>query len=584
MRSRRLLLVVALALLGAIGASDSAAAHAEYQSSTPVANTILPFSSAPTAVSISFSEAVQPGTARIRVTNASGATVSQPAVSLSADGRTISGSLGSIGSGVYTVAWSVTSAVDGHFTAGSFAFAIQNPDGSLPGPLPDTGPTSQGPPVSPVEVAFRFLAFGGLALAFGGTVLARFVWLPASRDPDARDPQAYGVTLRIVLHWARVGALVYALALGGLWIQTTGLEAGGGGGSILGSPFLLSLAARIGVGGALFLVLSGAFVRYRDAPPEILRRPLEMSLLLAMGAIVAGSFGTHAAAGRTGSTEPFGPWTYTILGMSADAGHVAGVAYWVGGLAMLVAVRSFLRADPALPLARYVFAGFSRFAAYAVGLVIYGGAVLAVLLVGSLDRLVSTGYGWVVLAKISLFAPMLAFGAYNRFRLVPRTAEPEGIEGAVRRLGRNVRVETVIGISVLAVAALLTSMTPAISVAAGPQAFGLEATVEDLRLRFEVWPHPSVPGVYTFSVFVYNATTGAAYNAARPDSGTLLFTLNGSTLPPSTANLSGPHGNHFFVDSPAMSQPGTWRIDVRFARADGFDIRATFHVTIRGGG
>jgi len=47
-------------------------------------------------------------------------------------------------------------------------------------------------------------------------------------------------------------------------------------------------------------------------------------------------------------------------------------------------------------------------------------------------------------------------------------------------------------------------------------------------------------------------------------------------------NLSGPHANHFFVDSPAMSQPGIWRIVARFARADGTDVRAIFHVAVHG--
>src|SRR5207249_6387703 len=85
---------------------------------------------------------------------------------------------------------------------------------------------------------------------------------------------------------------------------------------------------------------------------------------------------------------------------------------------------------------------FSRMAAYCVGLVLLGGLVLALLLVGSVDALFRFGYGWVVLAKVALFAPMVAFGAYNRYRLVPRGSESSEPAAAFRQLTRNVRNET----------------------------------------------------------------------------------------------------------------------------------------------
>jgi hypothetical protein len=33
----------------------------------------------------------------------------------------------------------------------------------------------------------------------------------------------------------------------------------------------------------------------------------------------------------------------------------------------------------------------------------------------------------------------------------------------------------------------------------------------------------------------------------------------------------------------AMSQPGTWSIQPRFVRSDGFDLIATFHIVLTGG-
>jgi copper transport protein len=552
-------LILALALAG------DASAHAEYVGSDPPANGILPVP--PDTVSITLSEAAQPGTATIRVTNVSGARLDSPPVSLSPDGRTISVALAPIGPGVYTATWTVTSAVDGHFTAGSFSFAVQNPDGSLPGPLPVSSPSSSGSPVSPAEVALRFLGFLGLSMAFGGAFLAAFIWIPTGRDPDAREAVEYGVTFGVLLHWARVGAFVLGLAMVGLWAQAAGLE-GSAASAIFGSPYLLSVLLRFSFAAALFVVLSSAFSRSRVAEPEASAGRVRIAVGLALAAIVAGSAGTHAAA--IPSLAP--------LGVAADAAHLVGVALWVGGLVGVAAVRGFLRRDENLRLARHVFARFSRLAGFAVGLVLGAGVALSVLLVGSVEALVETGYGWVVLGKVALFAPMLALGAYNRYRLVPRTAEAPQTGEAVRRLALNVRAEAALGAAVLALAGLLTAMPPAASLAGGPQAFTLTATADGIRVDLQVYPYPSTPGVYTFSILLWNATNGQGYDGGR--NGTLTFGLVNRTLPPQVANLSGPHGNHYFVTTPALSQPGVWKIDARFSRVDGFDLRATFHILL----
>src|SRR5206468_3070245 len=78
-----------------------------------------------------------------------------------------------------------------------------------------------------------------------------------------------------------------------------------------------------------------------------------------------------------------------------------------------------------------------------------GWIVLDVLLIGPLDASVTSPHRWVILAKVGHFAPMLALGAYNRYRLVPKTAESERPTEAVRRIVGNVRFETSLGIAVL---------------------------------------------------------------------------------------------------------------------------------------
>lgn len=569
MTHRAASLAVLATLLGILLASGLAAAHAQYVSSTPSSSAILP--SAPSQVTVTLSETIQAGTGTIRVTNTTGARFDVPPVTYSADGRTMKESLTAAGPGIYTVTWTATSAVDGHFTAGSFSYAVQNPDGSLPGTLP--GMTSTGAPVSPLEVAFRSVGFIGLAIALGIGVMVNFMWLPAGRDPDARASRAYGLAFPILVNVGRIAAFAFLASMAGLFALATGLEGNTAGQALLASSYVQSVAIRIVLGIGLFVFLSRAFTRSREGKPEETAWTMQAAILLAVGAIIAGSIGTHAAAAPV----------LAALGVAADAAHFGGIGLWFGGLAGIVAIRKFFRDPESAPLARIVLGRFSRMAAYAVGLVLAGGVVLSLLLVGTWDALFGTAYGWVILAKIALFAPMLALGAFNRYWLIPKTVEAERPADAVRRIVGNVRFETGLGISVLVLAGLLTAMTPAVTVAAGPVGvFAFDTVKDGLRVHFESYPYPTTVGVYTFTMLLNYAANGTSF--LQGWNGTISFTLTDPPRPPVKENLSGPHGDHYFVTTTALSSPGVWKLDANIQRLDFFDLRVTFYVTIRAGG
>jgi len=578
MNPRFLPLVIVTAIIAVALIAGTATAHAQYVSSTPGPNAILP--SPPTKVSITLSEAIQAGSGNITVRNTTGSQFAVPPLTLSSDGRTMSVGLKPGGPCVYTVAWTAVSAVDGHVTAGAFSYAVQNPDGTLCN-APFVQPNSSGPPVSAAEVALRFVSFFGLSVALGVVVLVAFMWLPAGRDPDVRSLPGYGLGLQVLLNTGRMSAFAFGTSMVGLWALATGLEGAAG---LLASTYLWSIAIRLVLAVGLFFFLSREFARARRGIPDAPAKTLLASLAFGAAALVAGSIGTHAAA------DP----QLAVIGVAANAAHLAGIALWVGGLVGIVAVRTFLRETEAAPLARIVLGRFSRMAFYAVGLVLGGGVVLALLLVRTIDALIGTAYGWVVLGKVALFAPMIAFGAYNRYRLIPRTAGSDQPVSAVRRLVGNVRFEAGLGVSILVLAGLLTAMQPSVSlVAAGPVVLDVQQTVDDLRMDFQIIPYPTVPGVYTFEMFVYNATSGREFDFGR--NGTLRFTLCDPDLPgcvpvsgfpPQIAKFDGPHGNHFIIaSSAALSRAGTWKIDTEFERFDAPlpNVRATFYVSIRGG-
>ena len=117
MKRRRLVLAAAALMSPA----STASAHARLRSAAPAPGEIL--ITAPKAVSIVFSEALEPKFSRIEVSNAAGSRVDDGAAHSGADATTLVVALKPLPPGDYKVAWWATS-IDTHKTEGSFTFMI----------------------------------------------------------------------------------------------------------------------------------------------------------------------------------------------------------------------------------------------------------------------------------------------------------------------------------------------------------------------------------------------------------------------------------------------------------------------------
>jgi len=114
----RALLVIASTVGVALGAT-AALAHAHLDHASPPVDGTVP--TAPSKVTLSYTQNLEPAFSAVEVTDESGARVDQgnPQVS----GSTVSVALKSIGPGTYHVHWRVLS-VDTHKTEGNFAFHV----------------------------------------------------------------------------------------------------------------------------------------------------------------------------------------------------------------------------------------------------------------------------------------------------------------------------------------------------------------------------------------------------------------------------------------------------------------------------
>ncbi|EBA47528.1 copC domain protein [Burkholderia pseudomallei] len=111
-----------LAAALALALSSAAFAHAKPEKSDPPANAAV---AAPQAVSIDFTETLEPAFSSIVVVDAAGAPAqAAKAIVDASDRKRMSVALKPLQAGVYTVKW-VAVATDGHRTQGRYTFTVK---------------------------------------------------------------------------------------------------------------------------------------------------------------------------------------------------------------------------------------------------------------------------------------------------------------------------------------------------------------------------------------------------------------------------------------------------------------------------
>jgi putative copper export protein len=130
--------------------------------------------------------------------------------------------------------------------------------------------------------------------------------------------------------------------------------------------------------------------------------------------------------------------------------HLLAVAFWVGSLWPLV-----LASRRGGPSAVRLLKAWTQIAGWVVAVLLLAGAVLAWLLVGRPEVLVTTAYGLALLAKVALVGVLLGFAAWHRFRLTP--ALVANVPGSGARLAASIGCEAVVMALVFWAAAEMTS-------------------------------------------------------------------------------------------------------------------------------
>lgn len=171
---------------------------------------------------------------------------------------------------------------------------------------------------------------------------------------------------------------------------------------------------------------------------------LSISLAIIASVLLAVSF---TFVGHTVRTQPRALLAILLIV------HLLGAAFWAGSLVPLA--RS--SREGGMAAARLVEA-WTRAASWIVPALVLAGLLLAWLIVGRLDVLLTTTYGRTLIVKVLLVGVLLAFAAWHRFWLTPGLLADRPNAG--RRLSRSILLEVVVMVAVLWTVSELTSTSP----------------------------------------------------------------------------------------------------------------------------
>ncbi len=331
--------------------------------------------------------------------------------------------------GTYTIRWHVLSS-DGHVVSGVWTFGVRVK--ALP---PTEAFGASGP--TRTEHLVRWLYFLSLAIVIGSLGFRLIVLRGLELGPRLAGRLTL-VSLLGVIAVIQVGILAFCLRCEDVLQLPFGKFIYGdlspiSGGTRFGKAFVaMTLGFAVA---AAFVYLAWLLER------DWLYWP---ALLLAVGFVAGLSVSGHDG------VDPGSSWLSEV----ADWVHLTAGSLWIGGLVTLtIAVWPLGR-----EIRREAFLRFSRLAVLLVALVLAAGTYLAIVRLPHLHDLWSTGYGRVLIIKISLVATAVGWGGIHHFFVRPKLAGAS--DKLLGGIGRSLIGESAVAVAILLLAAVLVDSKP----------------------------------------------------------------------------------------------------------------------------
>jgi copper transport protein len=414
---------LALVALAALAFPAAASAHATLRSTTPSFRSEL--KQGPSVIRLTFDQQVKVLPSSIRVLNGVGKNFAGAA---RADGTDVVAHVRHLKLGAYTVRWQAISA-DSHVVSGVWTFGV-----GVPAPPVENAYGAGGPTTT--EHVVRWVWFLGLALTIGalGFRLIVLRGLRVPRELERRIAVAAGLGALATIH---AGIVAFSLRAEDALQLPFGRFLYGDLSPMAKTRFGYAFVTMTLV---FALVLALIYVSWLLDRVE----PLVPALGLAVGFAGGLSVSGHDA------VDPGSSWKTEI----ADWLHLSAASLWIGALATM----ALLLWTGAPELRKAAFMRFSRLATVLIAVVLGAGVYLAIVRLPNVSDLWTTGYGRVLLVKIWLVSFALLWGAFHHFVVAPALERADS--GFLGRIGRSLAGESMVGMAVLLLAAILVDSRP----------------------------------------------------------------------------------------------------------------------------
>ena len=439
-------LALLLVLCALAVSSTSAQAHAFLEQSDPEANAVLP--DVPESVRLWFTEPLEVQYSLAELFDSNGRRVEAEPSSIGADPYQMTLNLpADLPPGTYSVQWRNVSTADGHPEQGYVPFTIGTQQNVVV-PVPPAQ-VDFGGPRAEVEAIARWLSLLGVA-GSAGSIVGWFWVIRRSLGVLDEGPRCkVAGRIRLLGFISVAVAILGSFAALAVQVSTVGSALsvadtlGVINDSRFGTLWMIRMALLLALGVFFYLPYTWG---ESDLPMRWIGVALSAALMLPF------SLNSHAAA----------PGEGRAAAVVTDWVHLGAASVWVGGLlAMLVgvifAVRGTTRERRRAVLAE-VIPRFSTLAIACVVVLAVTGLYSSWLQVGNLTALRETSYGQTLVIKLALMWAMIIVGAINLLWLGPqmRTAARTSVQ-----FGRTLAVEVMLGVLVLFMVGLLTSLPTA---------------------------------------------------------------------------------------------------------------------------
>ena len=478
----------------------------------------------------------------------------------------------SLDGGVYTVTSKVLSKIDGHVVSDAFVFAAGSAriDPSL------LEEETEQPVVYFPEAAARFPGLVGQVIVLGAALSSLLIWKSAITKNTIKESleelqkrhshvflKLTGIGLFLVL-----ASNIVMLAVQSIALQISPLAA-------IQTGFGTTWLARM----ILTIIL---FVVWFWAERKIIVEKKQQLIVLGLSLVLI-STTTMLGHGAASMHEP---------AIILDYVHNLLASVWIGGViyTTFVIIPSFakLETNKKELMSLLIIPKISSMVIIAGGILIITGPTLLWFLESDVGLLYSSTYGKLILAKILLGSIMVVIGGYNQFR-IQKPAEKNLQSGSIvvyNKFRKSLKIESVIGIALLGVVALLAnSSLPAgeiQEVQAQEVSFGYQTVQFSSGAKFDINIMPFSSGTNTITVSVLaldgvplTDTSALKIKISNPQKNISPIELN--VLPVESAMDSSVQ----YAGNATFGFPGRWHVEIEALLTQRANEAVSFDVVIK---